>query len=154
MQTEYHKRAWKSYEKALNYRSILYIFSLTFMRLISCYSGTAEHKISYKLIKSEKAQRIFNTELSETIYPYVEFFWYFNFVLQAVLIPLAIKKHSICKLFFYMEILTDVVIRFLPYDMDWDMYMWGVFFKIIFIFVGCYFSFWPSLICSIGHLAF
>ena len=154
MHTEYHKKAWQSFEKVLVYRCILFTFFSTSFKSILCITGTSIHQISYKQVKNGEMKENFNKELFETLYPYVEFLIYFFIALNTILICAAMKKHSICKSFFFLLILNDLVYRLLPYDLDWELYMYGIFFNTMFNFVGSFFNFWISLICSVGYLAF
>ena len=40
----------------------------------------------------------------------------------------------------------------MPYDIEWDFYMWGVSYKVMYYFALYYFDFWPSLLCSAAYL--
>ena len=62
MQTEYHKKAWVSFDKTRIYRCILYTSLATFTKINSCIYGTYFHQLAYKFIKNEDASRNFDRE--------------------------------------------------------------------------------------------
>ena len=55
-----------------------------------------------------------NKELVQTLYPYVVFAIYLNAVISFVLILIAIKKRSICKVFIYLELLNKLITHLIP----------------------------------------
>ena len=114
MKTEYEIKAWKSFEKVLEIRCLIGLIISKIILIANMSNGIASFQTSKEIIDREDFQIDINKELVHTLYPYVVFATYLNTVISFVLILIAIKKRSICKVFFYQELLFKLITHLVP----------------------------------------
>ena len=65
---------------------------------------------------------------------------------------ISIKRLSICKYYFYYEILIGIIMQLLPIERNFGQSLWNEIVRHMFSFILLYFNFWPSLILSLMSL--
>ena len=101
MKTEYEKRAWKSFEKILEFRSLAGLIISKIMILTSMSKGIASFQMSKEVYEKLDNHVGINKELIQSLYPYVVFAFYLDAVIGVVILLIATRKRSICKVLFY-----------------------------------------------------
>ena len=92
MKTEYHKRAWKSFEKILLYRTITGTIGYLMFQSLLLFNGAAYYQLARKMLDEENPPVSFNRDLAETIYPFVMYTEIAHLVLMTILLLISFKK--------------------------------------------------------------
>ena len=121
MKTKYHEKAWKSYEKIMMYRSNAGLFCVLLIHIILSIYDKEMHKISRRMMDSDDPPIHFNRDIAEAIYPVVDNTFTIYMAVQTLLLIISYKRPSVCKYYFYIELMEDFLIRLLPHSQDWDM---------------------------------
>ena len=101
--TEYHKKAWSSFEKICMYRSNLGQIEKLFNSLLLIVLGKANFQRAEDYIVDQTDEDLESMKVSLAIFPYAKWIYIIFTIGRLVLILLSIKNLRICKIYFYYE---------------------------------------------------
>ena len=146
--SEQHELYWWDYDKIMCYRSNIAQFSRLLFNIYQFSSGVQASEKTYRMIENHSP--IMNIQNCEEVLPYAKWALVIVNLGRAILILISLKRLSICKVYFYYNMLNQVILICLPQGVEMHTNMWLFTSNVLFNFCTHYFHFTASLITALA----
>ena len=139
-----HENYYRDYDKILCYRSNISQFIRIIFNMFAFATGSVASDKTEELIVD--GSPLINTSLCEVVFQYAKWASIVLVFGRVVLILISLKKLSVCKVYFYYNMLELVILVCLPTGESLETDLWKMMAKQLFNIFASYFHFMPSLI--------
>ena len=147
--TEYHKKAWGSFEKICMLRSTLGLIKKLVGSLFLMLLGKADFQRAELYIASASEDELEVMVVSKQIMPYLKWIYITLTLGRFVLLLLSIKNLRISKTYFYYEHVLFLCSAAMPLGLPADAQNDVDFAALQVNFAMFFFDVWPCLVCSL-----